>query len=74
MSDSTTTAAAYYWSKSTLSFYPSAWESAYTAAGNWPADAVVVTDAVFAAYGLASAPAGQKRGADSSGAPAWVAA
>ncbi len=64
---------AYYWSKTTLCFYPEALQATYATANTWPADAVLVTAAAFATYGLAQAPMGQRRAAGSDGMPAWAA-
>ncbi|UMM08406.1 hypothetical protein MKW11_14655 [Gluconobacter frateurii] len=63
----------YYWSKSTLSFYPAVIKNSYVNAGTFPEDAVLVDDSVFHSYGLTSAPAGNTRGSGSDGLPAWVA-
>ena len=64
----------YYWSKTTLAFYPSSLEAAYAAANTWPADAVPVPQATFAAFGLTQPPMGQQRAAGSDGLPTWAAA
>lgn len=61
----------YYFSPSRNEFVATAFQPDYEAAGTWPTDGVPVSDADFATYS-GPAPAGQMRGADSTGNPVWV--
>lgn len=47
------------------------WRDSYVAAGTWPEDAVEVTDAVFAEFGIGQSPEGKMRGVEN-GRPVWV--
>ncbi|MCH4024049.1 MAG: hypothetical protein LKH33_10295 [Acetobacter sp.] len=62
----------YYWSASTLSFYPMSLKSSYDAMKTWPTDAVGISDDVFKSYALTSPPDGKQRGVDANGMPTWV--
>ncbi|AVU59591.1 tail fiber assembly protein [Escherichia coli] len=61
----------YYFSPSTLGFYPEEMKSLYIAANTWPDDLVGVSDDVFLTYS-GMPPEGQTRGADENGQPVWV--
>lgn len=60
----------YYFSPTTLGFYPVALKASYVTAGTFPSDAVLVDDTVFTTYS-GNPPSGKKRGASGS-VPAWV--
>lgn len=61
----------YYFSPSTLSFYPFEIFDSYKASNSLPDDIVEVTDDTFQAYSVAP-PVGKTRGVDTSGQPVWV--
>ncbi len=61
----------YYFSPSTLGFYPEELMSLYVAAGTLPDDVLAVSDEIFATYSVAPPP-GKTRGATEKGHPAWV--
>ncbi|MCV4306168.1 tail fiber assembly protein [Escherichia coli] len=61
----------YYFSPSTLAFYPEDLMSLYEAAGTVPDDIIAVSADVFATYSGIS-PQGKTRGATEEGQPAWV--
>lgn len=61
----------YYWSAKTASFYPGGMYNIYVKAGNWPDDAVPVSQAVFDEYSQPPS-TGYTRGAGKNGMPAWI--
>lgn len=61
----------YYFSPSTLAFYPEDLMSLYETAGTVPDDVLAVSDEIFATYSVAPPP-GKTRGATEEGQPAWV--
>ena len=61
----------YYFSPSTLGFYPEEMKPLYIAANTWPDDLVRVSDDAFLTYS-GMPPVGQTRGADENGQPVWV--
>ena len=62
----------YLFSPSTLGFYPKEDADIYRESGTLPTDTVDVSEADFIEFALNTPPDGMQRGADSSGAPAWV--
>lgn len=58
-------------SATSLAFYPTQIQAVYEASGNWPSDAVDVTDEVFAEFSGAP-PEDMTRGATADGQPTWV--
>ncbi|MDR5868098.1 DUF4376 domain-containing protein [Halomonas koreensis] len=60
-----------HYSAANNAFYDERRRKAYDAAGNWPDDAVKVSDADYQAY-KGTPPAGMRRGADADGHPAWI--
>ncbi len=61
----------YYFSATTLSFYPAELLDVYAEAGTLPADLVEIDDDAYAQFSDAQ-PTGKKRGADKKGKPVWV--
>lgn len=61
----------YYFSPTTLGFFPSFLEPFYKTSGSWPDDAVGVSDQDFATYASTEPPLGKKLGVVN-GQPAWV--
>lgn len=61
----------YYFSATTLSFYPAELLDVYAEAGTLPADLVEIDDDAYAQFSDAQ-PIGKKRGADKKGKPVWV--
>lgn len=61
----------YYFSPSTLAFYPEEIMALYEAAGTLPDDLVLVSDDAFATYS-GTPPEGKTRGTSDKGLPAWV--
>lgn len=62
----------YFWSPSTLSFYPESLKPVYEQSGSWPSDAISVTQEERESYTTSDAPEGKVRGAGKNGRPAWV--
>lgn len=61
----------YYFSPSTLGFYPEELMSLYVAAGTLPDDIISVSGDMFATYS-GTPPQGKTRGATEDGQPTWV--
>lgn len=61
-----------YYSASTNGFYPEELKSTYVSAGNWPDDAIKVSENEWKTYGESDAPEGHSRGPDENGRPSWV--
>ncbi|HHX7277447.1 TPA: tail fiber assembly protein [Yersinia enterocolitica] len=61
----------YYFSATTLSFYPAELLDAYADAGTLPADLVEIDDDIYAQFSDKQ-PTGKKRGANKKGMPEWV--
>ncbi|EOZ1555633.1 TPA: tail fiber assembly protein [Klebsiella quasipneumoniae] len=61
----------YYFSPSTISFYPEGISDLYKEAGTLPADITLVTDEAFAIYSGVP-PEGKKRGVSDDGLPVWI--
>ncbi|EHT4047260.1 tail fiber assembly protein [Escherichia coli] len=60
-----------YFSAAENAFYASELRDDYAAAGTWPADAIAVSDVVYATF-IAEPPEGKFRGVDDSGLPCWL--
>lgn len=61
----------YIFSKTTLSFYPLELKADYEAARTWPDDAVEISEEIYENFNRQPA-AGNQRGTDENGYPAWV--
>lgn len=61
----------YYFSATTLGFYPLSMKPDYVAAGSWPDDAKEIPFETFLTYSQ-TPPEGKMRGADKKGRPAWA--
>ncbi|HDL7334537.1 TPA: tail fiber assembly protein [Yersinia enterocolitica] len=61
----------YYFSATTLSFYPAELLDVYADAGTLPADLVEIDDDVYAQFSDMQ-PIGKKRGANKKGMPEWI--
>lgn len=60
----------YFFSAKSLSFYPASMKEMYDKAGQWPSDAVQVSNAVFQSFSTLKP--GKTRGATDDGKPCWI--
>lgn len=61
-----------FFSPTTYGFYLEALRGAYKNTGQWPVDAIEITDEEYNEYGRTAPPNGHRLGADADGRPAWV--
>jgi hypothetical protein len=62
----------YYFSPTTLGFYPEEFKNDYLKTQTWPQDCFKISESVFKEFALTPAPVGKQRGVDSLNQVCWV--